>query len=94
MRQNDSAMVCESVYEAVERVPAYPGQVDYGNQPTSNNHSGQIQETRQTKDWLGGDYGKKDKSPAKERYGEYSPASSKLKLTLNYSKRPMLILPV
>ncbi|MCG7491831.1 DNA mismatch repair endonuclease MutL [Vibrio sp. Of14-4] len=78
MRQNDSAMVCESVYEAVERVPAYPGRVDYGNQPPSNNHSGQIKETRQTKDWLGSDYGKKDKSPAKERYGEHSPSKQQV----------------
>ncbi|WP_341664600.1 DNA mismatch repair endonuclease MutL [Vibrio sp.] len=88
LHESNSAVVCESVYEAIDKVPAYPGRADYGKKPTPDNHSGLIQETRQTKDWRSSEYGKKDKSPDQDRYGESTPTKQQVEAYTELLKTP------
>ncbi|GLT16339.1 DNA mismatch repair protein MutL [Vibrio zhanjiangensis] len=70
-RQADR-FVCETVNEAIERIPAYPGQIDYEKKSSFDGKPNQIRETRQTNEWHSRDR-QVAKSSGKERFGEPAP---------------------
>ncbi|NOH65013.1 DNA mismatch repair endonuclease MutL [Vibrio sp. RE88] len=86
----DTKPVSESVYRAVENVPAYPGQQGYEEKRQAEKERTQVREAAAKSDWVESRPVPRQKAKAEERYGEPAPSKQEVRAYKELLETPVL----
>lgn len=86
----DTNPVSESVYRAVEKVPAYPGQQGYEEKRQAEKERTQVREAAAKSDWVESRPVPRQKAKSEERYGEPAPSKQEVRAYKELLETPVL----
>ncbi|EEX35569.1 MULTISPECIES: DNA mismatch repair endonuclease MutL [Vibrio] len=86
----DTNPVSESVYRAVEKVPAYPGQQGYEEKRQAEKERTQVREAAAKSDWVESRPVPRQKAKPEERYGEPAPSKQEVRAYKELLETPVL----
>ena len=86
----DTNPVSESVYRAVEKVPAYPGQQGYEEKRQAEKERTQVREAAAKSDWVESRPVTRQKAKSEERYGEPAPSKQEVRAYKELLETPVL----
>ncbi|NRF17482.1 DNA mismatch repair endonuclease MutL [Vibrio coralliilyticus] len=86
----DTNPVSESVYRAVEKVPAYPGQQGYEEKRQAEKEHTQVCEAAAKSDWVESRPVPRQKVKPEERYGEPAPSKQEVRAYKELLETPVL----
>ncbi|KFI09142.1 DNA mismatch repair endonuclease MutL [Vibrio coralliilyticus] len=86
----DTNPVSESVYRAVEKVPAYPGQQGYEEKRQAEKERTQVRESAAKSDWVESRPVPRQKAKSEERYGEPAPSKQEVRAYKELLETPVL----
>ncbi|ERB62900.1 DNA mismatch repair endonuclease MutL [Vibrio coralliilyticus OCN008] len=86
----DTNPVSESVYRAVEKVSAYPGQRGYEEKRQAEKERTQVREAAAKSDWVESRPVPRQKAKSEERYGEPAPSKQEVRAYKELLETPVL----